>query len=43
MTGDELISSDKKTIGNINKSNNDKKIVNDFGGNLKNIYIVKDN
>ena len=43
MTGDELISSDK---GNpLVISTNQimiKKIVNDFGGNLKNIYIVKD-
>ena len=43
MTGDELISSDKKKPLVI--STNQimiKKIVNDFGGNLKNIYIVKD-
>ena len=43
MTGDELISSDKKNPLVI--STNQimiKKIVNDFGGNLKNIYIVKD-
>ena len=43
MTGDELISSDK---GNpLVISTNQimiKKIVNDFGGNLKNIYLVKD-
>ena len=43
MTGDELISSDK---GNpLVISTNQimiKKIVNDFGGSLKNIYIVKD-
>ena len=43
MTGDELISSDKENPLVI--STNQimiKKIVNDFGGNLKNIYIVKD-
>ena len=43
MTGDELISSDKEKPLVI--STNQimiKKIVNDFGGNLKNIYIVKD-
>ena len=43
MTGDELISSDKKKP--LVMSTNQimiKKIVNDFGGNLKNIYIVKD-
>ena len=43
MTGDELLSSDK---GNpLVISTNQimiKKIVNDFGGSLKNIYIVKD-
>ena len=43
MTGDELISSDKEKPLVI--STNQimiKKIVNDFGGSLKNIYIVKD-
>ncbi|MDC2966022.1 molybdopterin molybdotransferase MoeA [Alphaproteobacteria bacterium] len=43
MTGDELISSDKENPLVI--STNQimiKKIVNDFGGNLKDIYIVKD-
>ena len=43
MTGDELISSDKENPLVI--STNQimiKKIVNDFGGNIKNIYIVKD-
>ena len=43
MTGDELISSDKKKP--LVMSTNQimiKKIVNDFGGNLKNIYSVKD-
>ena len=43
MTGDELISSDKENPLVI--STNQimiKKIVNDFGGSLKNIYIVKD-
>ena len=43
MTGDELISSDKKKP--LVMSTNQimiKKIVNDFGGNLTNIYIVKD-
>ena len=43
MTGDELISSDKKKP--LVMSTNQimiKKIVNDFGGSLKNIYIVKD-
>ena len=43
MTGDELISSDKEKPLVI--STNQimiKKIVNDFGGNLKNIFIVKD-
>ncbi len=43
MTGDELISSDKENPLVI--STNQimiKKIVNDFGGNLKNIFIVKD-
>ena len=43
MTGDELISSDKENPLVI--STNQimiKKIVNDFGGNLKNIYLVKD-
>jgi molybdopterin molybdotransferase len=43
MTGDELISSDKEKPLVI--STNQimiKKIVNDFGGNLTNIYIVKD-
>ena len=43
VTGDELITSDKENPLVI--STNQimiKKIVNDFGGNLKNIYIVKD-
>ena len=43
MTGDELISSNKENPLVI--STNQimiKKIVNDFGGSLKNIYIVKD-
>ena len=43
MTGDELISSDKENP--LVVSTNQimiKKIVNDFGGNLTNIYIVKD-
>ena len=43
MTGDELISSDKKKP--LVMSTNQimiKKIINDFGGSLKNIYIVKD-
>ena len=43
MTGDELISSNKENPLVI--STNQimiKKIVNDFGGNLKDIYIVKD-
>ena len=43
ITGDELISSNKENPLVI--STNQimiKKIVNDFGGNIKNIYIVKD-
>ena len=43
ITGDELLSSDKENPLVI--STNQimiKKIVNDFGGSLKNIYIVKD-
>ena len=43
ITGDELLSSDKENPLVI--STNQimiKKIVNDFGGNIKNIYIVKD-
>ena len=42
ITGDELISSNKNPLVISTNQIMIKKIVDEFGGNLKNIYVVKD-